>query len=95
MRTVGRFVWEAFAADNVAPAQEAFDLIYSLTASEQRRYELGIESPRVLGVPELLGIEPHRDSHGLLHISRRLHEQAQAVRGGDRGVLVFPTRARG
>ena len=38
VRTVGRFVWEAFAADNVALAQEAFDLIYSLTASEQRRY---------------------------------------------------------
>jgi 1,2-diacylglycerol 3-alpha-glucosyltransferase len=71
VRTVGRFVWEAFAADNVAPAQEAFSLIYSLTASEQRRYaELGIESPRVYWGchPELLDIEPHRDSDTVAYI---------------------------
>ena len=79
VRTVGRFVWRR-SYDNVAPAQEAFDLIYSPTASEQRRYaELGIESPRVLGVPPSSCSASSRTAtpvHGLLHISRRLHEQA-------------------
>ena len=57
VRTVGRFVWEQFAPDDAGPAQDAFDVIYSLTACEQRRYAgLGIESPRVpWGIhPELL-----------------------------------------
>ena len=57
VRTVGRFVWEQFAADDVEPAKRAFDVIYSLTAVEQERYaDLGIESPRVRwGIhPELL-----------------------------------------
>jgi 1,2-diacylglycerol 3-alpha-glucosyltransferase len=64
IKTVGRFVWEAFAASDVPSAKRAFDLIYSLTGCEQRRYrELGIESPRVhWGChPELLAIEPRRD----------------------------------
>jgi len=64
VKTVGRFVWEAFAADNVDPAKRAFDLIYSLTACEQQRYEqLGITTPRVhWGChPELLEITPERD----------------------------------
>ena len=46
------------------PAKRAFDLIYSLTECEQRRYaELGIDSPKVdWGChPELLAIEPRRD----------------------------------
>jgi glycosyltransferase involved in cell wall biosynthesis len=48
VRTVGRFVWEHFAAEHVEPAQEAFELIYSLTACERERYaEMGIASPRV------------------------------------------------
>jgi 1,2-diacylglycerol 3-alpha-glucosyltransferase len=48
MRTIGRFVWEHFAPGDVAGAREAFDVIYSLTDCERRRYaELGIESPRV------------------------------------------------
>ena len=48
VRTIGRFVWEHFAAEHVEPAGRAFDRIYSLTACEQRRYaEMGIETPRV------------------------------------------------
>jgi glycosyltransferase involved in cell wall biosynthesis len=48
VRTVGRFVWEHFAAEHVEPALRAFDRIYSITACEQRRYaDLGIETPRV------------------------------------------------
>ena len=63
IRTVGRFVWEAFAAADVDPAKRAFDLIYSLTACERERYHaLGISSPRVhWGChPELLAITPRR-----------------------------------
>jgi len=48
VRTVGRFVWEHFAAEHVEPAGRAFDRIYSLTACEQERYAtMGIETPRV------------------------------------------------
>lgn len=64
-RTVGRFVWEAFSEHDVEPAKRAFDLIYSLTASERERYaSLGIDSPRVYWGchPELLAIEPRRSS---------------------------------
>ena len=34
VRTVGRFVWEHFSDDDVEPAQEAFDVIYSMTDAE-------------------------------------------------------------
>ena len=64
VRTVGRFVWEAFAPADVPPATDAFDLIYSLTECERRRYrELGIDSPKIdWGChPELLAIQPRRD----------------------------------
>ncbi len=48
VRTVGRFVWEHFSEPHVAPAGEAFDVVYSLTAAERERYAgMGIESPRV------------------------------------------------
>lgn len=48
VRTIGRFVWEHFAAEHVEPAERAFDRIYSLTACERERYaELGIDSRRV------------------------------------------------
>jgi glycosyltransferase involved in cell wall biosynthesis len=48
VRTVSRFVWEAFAPEHVSPAEEALDVIYSLTAAERERYAgFGIESPRV------------------------------------------------
>jgi len=64
-RTVGRFVWEAFTAEDVEPAKRAFDLVYSLTGCERERYvELGIDSPRVYWGchPELLAITPQRSS---------------------------------
>jgi len=57
IRTVGRFVWEYFAAEHVEPAQRAYDTIYSLTRAERDRYaEFGIDSPYVQwGIhPELL-----------------------------------------
>lgn len=66
IRTIGRFVWEAFAPGDVPGAQEAFDVVYSLTACEQRRYaELGIESPRVVWGchPELLEVPVERAEH--------------------------------
>ena len=57
VRTVGRFVWEMFGAEDAEPAKRAYDVLYSLTRCEQERYaELGIESPYVRwGLhPELL-----------------------------------------
>jgi len=64
IRTIGRFVWEYFAAEHVAPARAAYDTIYSLHRGERDRYaELGIESPYVQwGIhPELLGGSRDRD----------------------------------
>jgi glycosyltransferase involved in cell wall biosynthesis len=64
VRTVGRFVWEHFSQDDVEPAGDAFDVIYSVTDAEHERYgRMGIEPVRVhMGIhPELLAIEPHRD----------------------------------
>jgi 1,2-diacylglycerol 3-alpha-glucosyltransferase len=61
VRTVGRFVWEMFSPADAAPAGAAYDVLYSMTRCEQRRYgELGIESPYVQwGIhPELLGYAP-------------------------------------
>ncbi len=57
IRTIGRFVWEYFAAEHVEPAQRAYDVVYSLTRCERDRYaDFGIESPYVQwGIhPELL-----------------------------------------
>jgi 1,2-diacylglycerol 3-alpha-glucosyltransferase len=57
VKTIGRFVWESFAADDAGPAREAYDVIYSFTRAEQERYrELGIDSPLLTwGVhPELI-----------------------------------------
>jgi glycosyltransferase involved in cell wall biosynthesis len=48
VRTIGRFVWEHFTADQVAGAREAYDVVYSLTRAEQERYrEMGLETPYV------------------------------------------------
>ncbi|GIK78603.1 MAG: glycosyltransferase [Acidobacteria bacterium] len=60
IRTVGRFVWEYFAAEHVDPARRAFETIYSLHRAERARYaEMGIASPYVQwGIhPELLAEE--------------------------------------
>ncbi len=62
VRTVGRFVWEYFSAEHVAPAKEAYDVVYSMHLGERDRYaELGIESPYVQwGIhPELLEAAEH------------------------------------
>jgi 1,2-diacylglycerol 3-alpha-glucosyltransferase len=64
VRTVGRFVWEAFSPHHVPAAIEAMDVIYSLTRAERERYaSLGIESPLIpWGChPELLAVEARRD----------------------------------
>jgi 1,2-diacylglycerol 3-alpha-glucosyltransferase len=59
VRTIGRFVWEHFAAEHVDRARETYDVVYSFTRAEQERYaEMGISSPYVpWGVhPELLDL---------------------------------------
>ena len=59
VRTIGRFVWEHFTAEHVAGAREAFDVVYSLTHAEQRRYaEMGLETPYVTWGchPELIAV---------------------------------------
>jgi 1,2-diacylglycerol 3-alpha-glucosyltransferase len=64
VRTIGRFVWEAFAAGHVRAATEALDVIYSLTRCERERYAgFGIDSPFIPWgcAPELLEVEGHRD----------------------------------
>ena len=48
VQTIGRFVWERFSDEHVAPAKGAYDLIYSMTRAEQRRYAgMGIEAPYI------------------------------------------------
>lgn len=67
VRTVGRFVWEAFGPGDVAGAVEAFDTIYSVTRCEQQRYiGFGIESPLVRWAPppELAAIGRPRRTDG-------------------------------
>lgn len=64
--TIGRFVWEHFAADHVEGAREAFDVIYSMTRAEQERYrEMGLETPYVpWGChPELIAYAEPREPH--------------------------------
>lgn len=64
VRTIGRFVWEYFAAEHTDGARGAYETIYSLTLAERDRYrELGIESPYVQwGIhPELLD-QPHEEA---------------------------------
>lgn len=70
VRTFGRFVWEHFDAQHTAPAREAFDSVYSVTACEQIRYrDLGLETPRVpWGIhPELIR-DPVPRSDGLVRL---------------------------
>jgi 1,2-diacylglycerol 3-alpha-glucosyltransferase len=63
VRTIGRFVWERFSDEHVAPARDAYDLIYSMTLAEQRRYaDMGIDAPYIQwGVhPEYFEYTPNR-----------------------------------
>ncbi len=96
VRTVGRFVWEHFAAEHVEPAKRALDTVYSMTACEQERYAgFGIDSPRVRwGIhPDLLGYAetPKRDAltyfypAGFLSKRKPVKEILKAFRGLDRG----------
>lgn len=58
IRTIGWFAWEAFEPRFAEEAARAYDVIYSLTRCEQRRYAtLGIDSPFVRWGchPELIG----------------------------------------
>ncbi len=69
VKTVGRFVWEMFGAEDAEPASAAYDVLYSMTRCEQARYaELGIESPYVQwGIhQELLDVEAERADDGLV-----------------------------
>jgi 1,2-diacylglycerol 3-alpha-glucosyltransferase len=69
VKTVGRFVWEMFGADEAEPAKAAYDVLYSMTRCEQRRYaELGIDSPYVQwGLhKELLDVPVERPDDGLV-----------------------------
>jgi glycosyltransferase involved in cell wall biosynthesis len=69
VRTIGRFVWEHFTREHVAPSQEAYDVVYSVTQIERKRYlGWGLVTPRVpWGIhPELLAVAPHRADDGLV-----------------------------
>jgi 1,2-diacylglycerol 3-alpha-glucosyltransferase len=109
VRTVGRFVWEQFAAEDAEPARAAFDVIYSLTGAERERYaDMGIESPRVhWGIhPELLVSERQQDSGAVTYffpggfMSRRKPIEAtldafQAARGDQLRLVVKSQVDRG
>ncbi|MBA2523607.1 MAG: glycosyltransferase, partial [Solirubrobacterales bacterium] len=59
VRTIGRFVWERFSDEHVAPTREAYDLVYSMTLAEQQRYGgMGIEAPYVQW-----GVHPEYDAY--------------------------------
>jgi glycosyltransferase involved in cell wall biosynthesis len=71
VRTIGRFVWEAFHKDYVQAVNKAYDIVYSLTRSEQRAYrEFGVTSPYVrLGLdPRLTGFSPVKRSDAIYFI---------------------------
>jgi glycosyltransferase involved in cell wall biosynthesis len=65
VRTIGRFVWESFAAADAEPAGRAFETIYSFTRAERDRYhELGISSPLLTWGchPELVALAPQAEA---------------------------------
>ena len=95
VRTIGRFVWEQFAPDDVGDANRALDVVYSMTACEQERYaSMGIASPRVRwGIhPDLLAYAdvPKRPEltffypAGFLSKRKPVAEILKAFRGLDR-----------
>ena len=91
VRTVGRFVWEYFADEHVAPARDAYDVVYSMHRGERDRYaEMGIDSPLVRwGIhPELLrgGRAGARRVRRPLLLPGVLPRQAQADPQGRQGV---------
>jgi glycosyltransferase involved in cell wall biosynthesis len=98
VRTVGRFVWEMFSPEDAVPARDAYDVLYSMTLCEQRRYaELGIESPYVpWGIhQELLAFAPdlHPESQAAPHARTRSGGHAgDAVRFYFPGALLGPRK---
>jgi 1,2-diacylglycerol 3-alpha-glucosyltransferase len=69
VKVIGRFVWEHFTEAHLAPARDAYDVIYSVTECERERYRgWGLETPRVpWGIhPELLAVEAQRSTDGLV-----------------------------
>ncbi len=70
VKTIGRFVWEHYTAEHVAPTKEAFDLVYAMHRGEQERYrEMGLESTYVTWGchPELLAFaNGDREPDGLV-----------------------------
>jgi glycosyltransferase involved in cell wall biosynthesis len=69
VRVIGRFVWEHFTREHLDPARAAYDVIYSMTACERRRYAgWGLETPRVpWGIhPELLAVPVERPGDALV-----------------------------
>ncbi|HZA90874.1 MAG TPA: glycosyltransferase family 4 protein [Solirubrobacterales bacterium] len=87
VKTVGRFVWEAFAPADVPPATDAFDLIYSLTECEHRRYrELGIDSPKIDW-----GCHPELLSYAKDHpATNPPGAEAAAAQAGGNVVFIYP-----
>ncbi len=66
VRTIGRFVWERFSDEHVEPTKQSYDLVYSMTRAEQRRYAgMGIEAPYIRwGVhPEYSQYTPRRSGY--------------------------------
>jgi glycosyltransferase involved in cell wall biosynthesis len=105
VKTVGRFVWEMFKPEDAEPSRRAYDVLYSLTRCEQRRYrELGIDSPYIRwGLhPELLDAADraktaaHQQPDAL---AERQHRAARADRtrsgGSPRSDLADRTRSGG
>ena len=83
VRTVGRFVWEYFADEHVAPARDAYDVVYSMHRAERDRYaEMGIESPLVRW-----GIHPELLAAGEMAREKQRHPRTRS--GGDDAVVFY------
>ena len=90
VKTVGRFVWEMFGAEDAEPAKRAYDVLYSLTRCEQARYaEMGIDSPYVSwGLhPELLAAAAEAKATAT---ARSPGREAEDSGGGDLVSFYFP-----